>query len=182
MNFYVDESAKFENIYEPSKAQVVKKRSKRKQNDMTSFPNFNAHQLPFVSECYERQEPTCENTSYLNSEYNLDSIDYMCEGQSLNSNNKSCEKPKLISINEAFEILRTHIPTFPYERRLSKIDTLHLAISYIYLLQSVIESNLSFYDYLQTSINSSIVNRAQMSFYNKPKWETSGKYLRKIIL
>ena len=31
------------------------------------------------------------------------------------------EKNRLMSINEAFEILRMNIPTFPYERRLSKI-------------------------------------------------------------
>ena len=41
------------------------------------------------------------------------------------------------SINSAFEELRLHVPTFPYEKRLSKIDTLRLAIAYIALLRSV---------------------------------------------
>ena len=39
------------------------------------------------------------------------------------------------SINSAFEELRLHVPTFPYEKRLSKIDTLRLAIAYIALLR-----------------------------------------------
>jgi len=43
------------------------------------------------------------------------------------------------SINAAFEDLRMHVPTFPYEKRLSKIDTLRLAIAYIALLREILE-------------------------------------------
>lgn len=43
------------------------------------------------------------------------------------------------SINSAFDELRVHVPTFPYEKRLSKIDTLRLAIAYISLLREVSE-------------------------------------------
>ena len=94
---------------------------------------------------------------------------------------------RLVSINEAFEILRLHIPTFPYERRLSKIDTLHLAISYINLLESILESNLTIFDYMQLTITS-IFNAPQAAAHNpyyynannttsmvKPVWLTSGK-------
>ncbi|EDV92563.1 class E basic helix-loop-helix protein 22 isoform X1 [Drosophila grimshawi] len=42
------------------------------------------------------------------------------------------------SINSAFDELRVHVPTFPYEKRLSKIDTLRLAIAYISLLREVL--------------------------------------------
>ncbi len=42
------------------------------------------------------------------------------------------------SINSAFEELRLHVPTFPYEKRLSKIDTLRLAIAYIALLREIL--------------------------------------------
>ncbi len=92
-----------------------------------------------------------------------------------NSNNKlqANEKTRLVSINEAFEILRTHIPTFPYERRLSKIDTLHLAISYINLLESVLESGMNLYDYLNTVISNSFQNNSSQIM--KPCWATSGK-------
>lgn len=45
------------------------------------------------------------------------------------------------SINEAFEGLRTHIPTLPYEKRLSKVDTLKLAISYIQFLGEMLKKD-----------------------------------------
>lgn len=45
------------------------------------------------------------------------------------------------SINEAFEGLRTHIPTLPYEKRLSKVDTLKLAISYINFLGDMLKKD-----------------------------------------
>ena len=40
----------------------------------------------------------------------------------------------------AFEELRQHVPTFPYEKRLSKIDTLRLAMAYIALLKDILSS------------------------------------------
>lgn len=96
------------------------------------------------------------------------------------------ERTRLVSINEAFETLRLHIPTFPYERRLSKIDTLHLAISYINLLESVIESNMGLFDYLKAYINGSLGFILNQQFYRfndqralkmvrPPAWATSGK-------
>jgi hypothetical protein len=45
------------------------------------------------------------------------------------------------SINEAFEGLRSHIPTLPYEKRLSKVDTLKLAISYISFLGDMLKKD-----------------------------------------
>jgi hypothetical protein len=177
MNYTANETGKFTNICQPTKLHACRKRNKRKHNEIA-----NTYPLICANESYEQPEPIYDSTNFTNLEYNLTSIDYMCDlndtKQFSNGDKKLCEKPKLISINEAFEILRSHIPTFPYERRLSKIDTLHLAISYIYLLQSVIESKMSFYEYLQSSINSSIVNKTQVTPYNKPKWETSGKYKR----
>ena len=40
------------------------------------------------------------------------------------------ERRRMQSINDAFESLRQHIPTLPYEKRLSKVDTLKLTIGY----------------------------------------------------
>uniref|UniRef100_A0A3B4A6H9 BHLH domain-containing protein n=1 Tax=Periophthalmus magnuspinnatus TaxID=409849 RepID=A0A3B4A6H9_9GOBI len=48
------------------------------------------------------------------------------------------ERKRMLSINSAFEELRGHVPTFPYEKRLSKIDTLRLAIAYIALLREIL--------------------------------------------
>uniref|UniRef100_A0A3B3SYF6 Si:dkey-34f9.3 n=1 Tax=Paramormyrops kingsleyae TaxID=1676925 RepID=A0A3B3SYF6_9TELE len=50
------------------------------------------------------------------------------------------ERKRMLSINSAFEELRCHVPTFPYEKRLSKIDTLRLAIAYIALLGEILMS------------------------------------------
>ena len=43
------------------------------------------------------------------------------------------ERKRMQSINDAFEGLRVCIPTLPYEKRLSKVDTLRLAIGNIYI-------------------------------------------------
>lgn len=45
------------------------------------------------------------------------------------------------NINEAFEGLRAHIPTLPYEKKLSKVDTLKLAISYISFLDDMVRKD-----------------------------------------
>ncbi|XP_033763025.1 pancreas transcription factor 1 subunit alpha-like [Pecten maximus] len=51
------------------------------------------------------------------------------------------ERKRMQSINEAFEGLRTHIPTLPYEKRLSKVDTLRLAIGYISFLSDLVQTD-----------------------------------------
>ena len=50
------------------------------------------------------------------------------------------ERRRMQCINEAFEGLRSHIPTLPYEKRLSKVDTLRLAICYINFLTELVGS------------------------------------------
>ncbi|KAJ9594220.1 hypothetical protein L9F63_014380, partial [Diploptera punctata] len=51
------------------------------------------------------------------------------------------ERKRMQSINDAFEGLRAHIPTLPYEKRLSKVDTLKLAIGYINFLSDLVTSD-----------------------------------------
>ncbi|QQP49041.1 hypothetical protein FKW44_009554 [Caligus rogercresseyi] len=41
------------------------------------------------------------------------------------------ERRRMYNLNEAFDRLRTKVPTFAYEKRLSRIETLRLAITYI---------------------------------------------------
>merc|ERR1712029_277924 len=53
------------------------------------------------------------------------------------------ERKRMQSINDAFEGLRTHIPTLPYEKRLSKVDTLRLTIGYINFLAEMVNSDNS---------------------------------------
>ncbi|XP_075262362.1 uncharacterized protein LOC142354000 [Convolutriloba macropyga] len=58
------------------------------------------------------------------------------------------ERRRMKAINEAFERLQSHIPTLPYEKKLSKVDTLRLAINYIRFLDQIL---ISFDSYDQTS-------------------------------
>jgi len=51
------------------------------------------------------------------------------------------ERKRMQSINDAFEGLRAHIPTLPYEKRLSKVDTLRLAIGYINFLSELVRAD-----------------------------------------
>ncbi|CAG0898527.1 unnamed protein product [Darwinula stevensoni] len=51
------------------------------------------------------------------------------------------ERKRMQSINDAFEGLRAHIPTLPYEKRLSKVDTLKLAIGYISFLSDLVHND-----------------------------------------
>ncbi|KAM7359686.1 uncharacterized protein ACRADG_000817 isoform 2-T2 [Cochliomyia hominivorax] len=70
------------------------------------------------------------------------------------------------SINSAFDELRVHVPTFPYEKRLSKIDTLRLAIAYISLLREVLQSDYDPLTYVEKCLRGEIKA-------NKANWNTS---------
>lgn len=63
------------------------------------------------------------------------------------------ERKRMQSINEAFEGLRAHIPTLPYEKRLSKVDTLRLAIGYISFLTELVESDVQTKENMNNSVS-----------------------------
>ncbi|XP_053624522.1 alpha-enolase-like [Plodia interpunctella] len=65
------------------------------------------------------------------------------------------ERRRMQSINDAFEGLRAHIPTLPYEKRLSKVDTLKLAIGYISFLGELVRADRSASETLLTGVISS---------------------------
>lgn len=48
------------------------------------------------------------------------------------------ERKRMYNLNEAFDILRKLLPTFKYEKRLSRIETLRLAIIYIDFLKQFV--------------------------------------------
>lgn len=56
------------------------------------------------------------------------------------------ERDRTNSVNNAFLTLRTLIPTEPRDRKLSKIETLRLASSYIQHLNTVLQSGLDILD------------------------------------
>ncbi len=74
------------------------------------------------------------------------------------------------SINSAFDELRIHVPTFPYEKRLSKIDTLRLAIAYIALLKDVIKSDQDPLTFVEKCM------RGEIKPERGAEWNTSGKF------
>ncbi|XP_071355327.1 fer3-like protein [Trachinotus anak] len=50
------------------------------------------------------------------------------------------ERKRMFSLNEAFDELRGKVPTFAYEKRLSRIETLRLAIVYISFMTDLLEN------------------------------------------
>ncbi|CAD5223012.1 unnamed protein product [Bursaphelenchus xylophilus] len=63
------------------------------------------------------------------------------------------ERRRMCGINVAFLDLRNKIPTFPYEKRLSKIDTLNLAIAYINMLEEILETDVDPHTFVQNTVN-----------------------------
>lgn len=61
-----------------------------------------------------------------------------------------------------------HVPTFPYEKRLSKIDTLRLAIAYIALLREVLTADCDPLTYVERCLRGEIKA-------DRANWNTSGK-------
>ncbi|XP_041365675.1 uncharacterized protein LOC121380773 [Gigantopelta aegis] len=49
------------------------------------------------------------------------------------------ERRRMLNLNQAFDALRRRIPTFAYEKRLSRIETLRLAIEYITFMTEIIK-------------------------------------------
>ncbi|KAM8967107.1 fer3-like protein [Pelodytes ibericus] len=51
------------------------------------------------------------------------------------------ERKRMFNLNEAFDLLRKKVPTFAYEKRLSRIETLRLAIVYISFMTELLNSS-----------------------------------------
>lgn len=81
------------------------------------------------------------------------------------------ERKRMLSINSAFEELRCHVPTFPYEKRLSKIDTLRLAIAYIDLLREILMSGCDPKSYVDECMKNGYKNQTNAI------WNTSGEMI-----
>ena len=79
------------------------------------------------------------------------------------------ERRRMQSINEAFEGLRTHIPTLPYEKRLSKVDTLKLAISYISFLNDMLKKDKNGNETGLNGMKRNIQKEPPKKFYLKGK-------------
>ncbi|ELT90640.1 hypothetical protein CAPTEDRAFT_220993 [Capitella teleta] len=51
------------------------------------------------------------------------------------------ERKRMFQLNEAFCVLRKRVPTFAYEKKLSRIETLKLAVTYIKFMTDLLESD-----------------------------------------
>lgn len=51
------------------------------------------------------------------------------------------ERKRMFNLNEAFDQLRRKVPTFAYEKRLSRIETLRLATVYISFMTELLQSS-----------------------------------------
>ncbi|UXI17552.1 hypothetical protein NH340_JMT03495 [Sarcoptes scabiei] len=102
------------------------------------------------------------SSNYGNNNNKLDS------NSLLNTQNSSVrERKRMLSINSAFEELRLHVPTFPFEKRLSKIDTLRLAIAYIALLKEILISDYDPITYIEKCL------RGEIKGEHTAEWNTS---------
>lgn len=79
------------------------------------------------------------------------------------------ERRRMLNINSAFDELRCHVPTFPYEKRLSKIDTLRLAIAYIALLSEIVLSGCEPKSYVEQCLKNDVQSQQRAT------WNTSGE-------
>ena len=50
------------------------------------------------------------------------------------------ERRRMLQLNDAFEDLRKRLPTFTYERTLSRIETLKLALKYIHFMSDLVNN------------------------------------------
>ncbi|XP_035706323.1 protein dimmed [Folsomia candida] len=92
---------------------------------------------------------------------------YKVQRQNANVRERKRMQRSVPSINSAFDSLRVHVPTFPYEKRLSKIDTLRLAIAYIALLREVLISKYDPLTYVEKCL------KGELKCEGASMWNTS---------
>ncbi len=51
------------------------------------------------------------------------------------------ERRRMYQLNQSFDILRKRVPTFAYEKKLSRIETLKLAVTYIEFMSDLLKNN-----------------------------------------
>lgn len=116
---------------------------------------FEAH---FASKCYQTLNGEQSKLDYTNFDFdNENSMDSEDEsfnesgcgkrdrnGAQLTQQRQAAnmrERRRMQSINDAFEGLRIHLPTLPYEKKISKVETLKLAIGYINFLTDLLNKD-----------------------------------------
>lgn len=100
------------------------------ENEYSSGSSEDTH----TSKARKRKPRTSSGGEDKNSEFNFDGTPVPKQRMAANAR----ERDRTHSVNTAFVTLRTLIPTEPADRKLSKIETLRLATSYIAHLNTVL--------------------------------------------
>ena len=134
--------------------------------------DHNTATLDFTSSDNTDDQCSCsyDNTSYDVTTTAATSFHFYPTSSVVTASNR--ERKRMQSINSAFEQLRAHVPTFPFEKRLSKIDTLRLAISYIQLLQEALRSDQELTEFMTCSLRQA---RCSVTGAGDVIWNTSGE-------
>ncbi|XP_035778855.1 type-2 histone deacetylase 1-like isoform X2 [Anopheles albimanus] len=116
------------------------------------------HQYLHPNECLDSSTPPSPSLSTTMSSHPYNPPPYKMQRQQQTSvrERKRMMRSAPNGINSAFDELRVHVPTFPYEKRLSKIDTLRLAIAYIALLREVLEADYDPLTYVEKCLRGEI--------------------------
>lgn len=81
------------------------------------------------------------------------------------------ERRRMFNLNAAFDRLRKKVPSFAYEKRLSRIETLKLAIMYIKFMDDLVNDDAYAEKYKQLTANT------DMNGNNSSAFPSSGSYL-----
>lgn len=74
------------------------------------------------------------------------------------------ERRRMFNLNEAFDKLRRKVPTFAYEKRLSRIETLRLAITYISFMNELLTGGILKHESSNSSYH--LQNRTDYASYS----------------
>lgn len=117
-------------------------------------------------------DTNCENSTKENKLVNgtnskkKSSIGFQMESNAVARRNER-ERNRVRLVNDGFSSLRQHIPYFPDKKKLSKVETLRCAVSYIKHLQKLIEEHDE-----QLAVYSEEENTSNETNYTA-KWVTS---------
>ena len=124
-------------------------------NNSTSFMNKNTkynHHKNTTSQEWQVLNSGTQPTQDASNWYHLPTTQQQHSYQDKQKSHQPPHDHNYTSVNSAFDALRGQVPTFPYEKRLSKIDTLQLTIAYINLLRDILTSNMEPVEYIQHSL------------------------------
>lgn len=153
-----------ENPMTVSKNYIIQSPDVTQQQIMTHFQQ-QQQQQEFLPQWHNNSSPSLIGSSY--DSFNSDYIDYQSamqpqpfqhqQLQEMTTNPPKKKRRRIITtdqrraanirerrrmshLNEAFDGLRKRVPTFAYEKKLSRIETLKLAVTYIKFMSNLLET------------------------------------------